>query len=120
EPDARLTAILGERATGRAVYQEMVDWETDALGLVSDTPHLRILAGLSEPFHWSEIDAIFARALTELGIEASSSEVRLWNYARRTARDLLDEKMPVSEAVHRLYRSSPGSIRIGNGVRESG
>jgi hypothetical protein len=113
DTDRALAIIFGERAMGRMPGEKIVEWAVSELVRGNDSPHLRVLAGLSKPFHWSEVDALFRKALEELGIEEPGYEAALWEYARQAARDVLDDRITAPGACQLLssLRDDLGSAK---------
>ena len=56
------------RTLGETPNARWVEWAVERLSAGDDTPHLRIVAGLSEPFDYHETVALFDRAFAELGV----------------------------------------------------
>jgi hypothetical protein len=73
--------LFARRALESRTPDDLVEWAVSELVDGLDTPHLRILAGLTKPLYWSEVEEIFARALEELGLSEPSSVESLWRYA---------------------------------------
>lgn len=83
----RLDKLLWRRAVGEASTAEPVEWAESALLAGLDSPHLRILAGLSQPFHWSEVEHCFERALADFEIvEPEPAEAK-----RRRVREIAEK-----------------------------
>src|ERR1043166_2761635 len=83
-----IRALLANLWLGIAEPRCLVDWATDQLVAGQDSPHLRILAGLNGNDR-EEIQAFFAKALTDLGIPLPDREQCLIYRCGDVARDIL-------------------------------
>lgn len=81
---------FGKRAFGLANSQTLVDWAISELIDGLDSPHLRILAGLSEPLDSLEVDRIFRYALKELDFQVPNLQVCRWQYVRFLVQKVLE------------------------------
>ncbi len=68
------------------------EWATAEIVRGLDTPHLRQLAGTTGTENPFELEELFDRTITELGIDKPSRKQAILVYAQELARDYLDGK----------------------------
>ncbi len=98
----QLDNLLWKRALGRVVTGDYVDWANQGLLCGLDTPHLRILAGLSPPYAWWEVEHYFARTLEDLGWTLPQPEEIRQNRLREIARKIVDGVVSPVEGCREL------------------
>lgn len=108
--------LLGERARGRVHSEDLVEWAVQELVDGEDGPALRVLAGLSRPFYWSEVDQAFTAVLDEIGIAEPPREECLWRYARLLAQRILQDETAIVPSLGRLKElwedlDNPGALQ---------
>lgn len=74
--------LLWRRAHGERSSDKLVDWAAGALAGGLDSPHLRILAGLTAPHCWSEIEDCFSQVLQDFGLSSAEPGEALINEIR--------------------------------------
>lgn len=97
-----LNELLWKRALGTVLTGDYVDWANKALQSRLDTPHLRILAGLSPPYAWWEVEHYFARTLEDLGRTLPQPEEIRQNRFREIARKIVDGVVSPVEGCREL------------------
>jgi hypothetical protein len=105
-PSAALQDFLAKKLLGNATLEDYVDWAVTELMSSADTPNLRILAGLTKPLFWPEVEHHFAAALDELEISLPPSEQFLRNYVCEVARKIVAEEIVPTAACHTIYQIS--------------
>ncbi|MES2460115.1 MAG: hypothetical protein V4671_05995, partial [Armatimonadota bacterium] len=55
-------------STSKYFSEDVVDWAVSQLVAGNSTESMSILAGLTPPIHWQELDYYFQRALDESGL----------------------------------------------------
>ncbi|WP_131537755.1 hypothetical protein [Pedobacter nototheniae] len=69
----KLTAeVLAYKALNRDFDKNWINWAIEMLINGFDTEHLVILAGMSEPFDYFEMQALTTKVLNELGLDYSN------------------------------------------------
>jgi hypothetical protein len=101
---------------GSAGTSDYVDWALSELLAGSDTPNLRILAGLPRPPYWLDVEHYFEGTLADLGLTLPEPRSYLRQYAREIARAIVSgETLPV-DGGYELYQiwqvlDYPASLR---------
>jgi hypothetical protein len=80
-PPVTAVSIRAWRALGRPPTRRWVDWAVQELEAGRDGPHLRILAGLTEPFDDLEVIRYVDAALAELKVPLLQKETSIATYA---------------------------------------
>ena len=95
-------AIQAQHVLGRAQAGDYIDWAVDALVSGSDSPNLRILAGLDRFVSSFEAEEHFKKARKELGLPTPSRDRAIKNYALHLACCILDPDSPYETLVAKL------------------
>jgi hypothetical protein len=111
--------LLAKRFRGALTAGDYVDWALSELLAGVDTPNLRILAGLSKPPYWPEVDFYFQKTLADLGWSLPEPEAYLREYVLDLARAILAGEVPPAVACHEMYeiwraRNYPASLQCWN------
>lgn len=72
--------VLAYKSLDRDFDRTWSDWALEMLMNGYDTEHLVILAGMSEPFDYFEMQTLTTKALNELGLDFSNKLQSVWNY----------------------------------------
>jgi len=91
---------------GSVWLSDYVDWAVSELAAGADTPNLRILAGLSKPPYWSEVERYFELALAELGWSLPEPGGFLRRYARKIAQDIVAGDTPPLQGRDEIWEVS--------------
>lgn len=105
--------LFGRIAMKCVGVSDYVDWGVAMLIEGSDSPALRILAGLEPLTDRFEAEDYFRRATRELGIRVPAVDEMLDLYAEDLCRQLLDGRIPPKEALSKLCR-----VTIASGYAE--
>jgi hypothetical protein len=89
--------LLAKRIIGIARTGEYIDWALSELEAGVDTKNLRILAGLSEPAFWSEVEFYFQRALDDLGLKLPDEDAYLEQYVQEVLRGVVSGEIEPSD-----------------------
>src|SRR5262245_6565686 len=100
--DAR--RLLAHRYLGRASWDVAVNWAIHELEEGRDSESLRILAGLTPPGAWSDVDEWLPKAFAELGYEWSPEEPCLRAYAVDVAADIVDGVLSPDKGCSEIYQ----------------
>jgi hypothetical protein len=95
--------LLARRSLGSATSSDYVDWALTELLAGTDTPNLRILAGLPKPPYWPEVQLYFARTLDDLGLTLPEPEAYLREYVQDIARAILSGVTAPMDGCHEIY-----------------
>jgi len=98
--------FLAKRYLGDATLKDHVDWAVAELVFGADTPNLRILAGLTKPLFWQEVEYHFALTLDELKISLPPREQFLRNYVFELARKIVTNEIVPTAGCHTIYKIS--------------
>ncbi|HET6408623.1 MAG TPA: hypothetical protein VFG14_12130 [Chthoniobacteraceae bacterium] len=96
------SAIQARHALGRAQAGDYIDWAVDALALGSDSPNLRILAGLDRFISPFEAEEHFKKARKELGLSAPGRQQAILDYAISLAETILEPGSDYQTIVSKL------------------
>ncbi len=96
--------LLARRYLGHRAWSDAVEWAVRELEAGRDSESLRILAGLTTPEGWSEVDDWLPRAFRELGYEWPDRETCLRAYARDVAARMVDRDMTADAGCAELYQ----------------
>ena len=94
--------IQARHALGRAQAGDYIDWATGALKSGSDSPNLRILAGLDRFVSPFEAEEHFKKARQELGLSAPDRQQAIRDYAFNLAESILEPQSDYQTFVARL------------------
>ncbi|MFK5922628.1 MAG: hypothetical protein QM496_10645 [Verrucomicrobiota bacterium] len=96
--------LMLKRSLGSAFSSLYVDWAVERLCEGSDTPSLRILAGLNPKFESEEIESYFRNSCKELKIECVNEVVEAQQSAGLVQRSYECGETAAEEALHMLAR----------------
>jgi len=82
--------------------QAWTDWATQALVEGFDSPSLRILAGLTPPFDWPEIERLSSKALAGLKVTALTEEQALNVWVACLLKQMLAGQLDRFSALEKL------------------
>jgi hypothetical protein len=82
--------------------EEIVEWANNELLLGSDTPSLRILAGLENPIYPADVQNYLHRSLKELTIVTDEKE-DIAQYVKLLARKTIDGVISKREMASKMY-----------------
>src|SRR5690242_7094481 len=99
----KTTRILARRYMKLAHDDDVVAWAVEMLYEGYDTESLRILAGLTFPFSWQDVELYLSRALKELGWIYPASEECLREYAHNVVADILSGAISTEVGSHEMY-----------------
>lgn len=85
--------VLAYKALDRDFDRTWPDWAVEMLINGYDTEHLVILAGMSEPFDYFEMQTLTTKALNELGLDFSNKLQSVWNYVNYLIQLCFDGKL---------------------------
>jgi hypothetical protein len=107
--------LLARRSIGTATSSDYVDWAVAELLAGTDTPNLRILAGLPKPPYWPDVERHFERTLMEMGLTLPEPEAYLREYVRDIARAILSGDTAPMAGCREIYqiwmdRGYPGNL----------
>lgn len=97
-------AIQARHVLGRAQAGDYIEWATDAMTSGSDSPNLRILAGLDRFVSPFEAEDHFKRARKELGLAEPSQEQAIRDYAIHLAELILEPDSDFDSLVEKLSK----------------
>ncbi len=92
-------AIQGTRALNYAPDQRWIDWAERLLVEGTDTPSLRIMAGLLPPFNSFEVAQLLDRVLDDLGVTAVGPDEGPAAYASDLVSELVDSRESVTASA---------------------
>lgn len=95
-------AVQAARVLNFTPDQRWVDWAERMLVEGTDTPGLRIMAGLLPPFSSFEVTQLLDRVLDELGVSAMSGDEALAAYAHDLVSGLLDDPQSTDKVLQEL------------------
>ncbi len=98
--------VLAYKALDRDFDRTWSDWAVEMLTSGFDTEHLVILAGMSEPFDYFEMQTLTTKALNELGLDFSDKLKTIWNYVSYLIKMCVDgmlESVKVLAELKDLY-----------------
>lgn len=87
------TRVLAYKVLDRDFDRTWPDWAVEMLINGYDTEHLVILAGMSEPFDYFEMQTLTTKALNELGLDFSNKLQSVWNFVSYLIQMCLDGKL---------------------------
>jgi hypothetical protein len=90
-------------AASKDFSADVVDWAISELVDGNITDSLSILAGLTPPVHWQELDYYFQRTLDESGWTAPPEDECLRLYARDIAGELTSGAVAPLKGCDRIY-----------------
>ena len=96
--------ILAYKALDRDFDRTWSDWAVEMLMSGFETEHLVILAGMSDPFDYFEMQTLSTKALNELGFDFSNKLKSIWKY--------------VSYLIHLYYEGKLESVEVLSEVRD--
>lgn len=85
--------VLAYKALDRDFDRTWPDWAVEMLINGYDTEHLVILAGMSEPFDYFEMQTLTTKALNELNLDFSNKLQSVWNYVNYLIQMCFDGKL---------------------------
>jgi hypothetical protein len=94
--------LFARRYSGAATTEDVIDWAVSLLEVGISTKSVAILAGQS-PRYPSEVEAHFARSLSELGWQVPEREESLRWFVRSTATKILSNEINPREGCKRIY-----------------
>jgi hypothetical protein len=103
----RLVELLVDRFMDRTIMENYVEWALSELEAGLDTSNLRILAGLSQPLYFADVDHYFKATLVDLEIDLPPGDVLLRQWACQIAYDIASGvKLPQEGCaeISALYR----------------
>jgi hypothetical protein len=95
-------AISAWRALDRSPTREWVAWAVRELVAGRDTPNLRIVAGLSEPFDYFETIRYVDRALEELGVTRVDKPAAIAAYTEELLRLMIAQQQSIPDTLRQL------------------
>jgi len=101
-----LRDFLAKKYLGNATLEDHVDWAVAELVSGADTPNLRILAGLTKPLYWPEVEHHFSLTLEELKVSLPLREPFLRDYVYEVARRIVADKIIPTAGCHTIYQIS--------------
>lgn len=96
-------AFYEHTAAGGRWSESVVEWAVDLLGRGTDTPNLRILAGLSRAAHRAEVDEYFMATLADLHEPPISDAERCLGVARVIAAAIAQGDVDPTDGVAAIH-----------------
>lgn len=98
--------ILAYKVLDQDFDKTWVDWSIEMLNCGFETEYLVILAGMSDPFDYFEMESLTTKVLNELGLDYSNKLQTIWNYVKYLIQLYYDgeiESIDVLNEVKDLY-----------------
>jgi hypothetical protein len=92
------------RAIGKISAEDYAVWAGEMLVQNHDSTSLRILAGLNRRDSIFEAQDYFLRAMKELNLEEPEPDAAVREYARETAKQIIDGQIEPQQGVRALYQ----------------
>jgi len=93
--------------------QAVVAWAQAECEAGTVTPNLAALATLKSPYNHFEVESLFARALTELGIAEPDPNLSFLDFLRETCSSILEGRTSPTAGCTTLARAHGGDITRG-------
>lgn len=103
-PVVTTLAIRAWRALDRPPDERCVQWAVGLLVLGTDTPAVRVLAGLTPPVEYYEATKLIDRALRELAVPILREEDAIDAYTAELLRDFMDGRQSLRDVFAELTR----------------
>ena len=96
--------ILFKKFTDTAILEDYVEWALSELEAGVDTPNLCILAGLTKPLYWWDLEHHFDKTLDELKVILPQREHFLLQCARKIAGEIVSGSIAPVAGCHKIYK----------------
>src|SRR5512143_3730067 len=101
-PTTTTQAVRAWRALNRAPDKRWVDWATDLLAAGTDTPSLRILAGLGSSFDRQDVPRRLDNVLAELGLPVTDPAQAIEDYTTELVKVLVEGRQAMPLVLREL------------------
>ena len=98
----KIYSLLLHRALGTSTREQHIEWAVQLLAQGSDTPSLRILAGLNPKTERDKIESFFRKALQELGIGNAALPTNLRQVTELVWQAYEELELSAEQVVHMM------------------
>jgi len=96
--------LLLKKFTGDAILEDYVAWALTELESGYDTPDLCILAGLTKPLYWWDVEHHFHKTLDALNLVLPERKDFLVSYVCKTAREIVSGSLAPVDGCRKIYK----------------